>query len=242
MGCFTYDGVNLEDYVEVVAVEMPPIPRASADLREVSGMDGAAYFGNVLEPLEIAVTARLSTDVIDERDIQREWARLASMLRKDSPRPLKLTEDRYWNAVFTGQNNLDFTTYSATAQLTFTCPDPISYGVPESVTVPSGGSVEFEVGGTYPTMPRIEVSAVRDTSSGLWGVRLDDGDFLHVATGANAARKVKLDCADRTCIVNGNVALPTLDSDWLVLEPGTHTLANDLGTGAATVTWIERWL
>ena len=34
----------------------------------------------------------------------------------------------------------------------------------------------------------------------------------------------------------------TTDSDWLVLEPGTHTLAIDNGTGAATVTFVERWL
>jgi hypothetical protein len=118
----------------------------------------------------------------------------------------------------------------------------VAYGAARTVTVPSGGSVEFNVGGTYKTMPRITANAARDSSSLVWGLRLDGGDFVHVATGSNAVKSVLIDCAERICTVAGAVALPTLDSDWLELEPGTHTLAMDNGTGAATVVFTERWL
>ena len=117
-----------------------------------------------------------------------------------------------------------------------------AYGDTVTKTVPSGGSLTFTVGGTYPTKPRITASASRDGSSQVWGLRLDSGDFLHVATGSASPRNIVLDCESRTLTIAGAVALPTLDSDWFELPPGTHTLTMDKGTGAATVTYRERWL
>ena len=48
-------------------------------------------------------------------------------------------------------------------------------------------------------------------------------------------------CAAGYPVQNGSVTLLRPEADWLVLEPGTHTLAMT-GTGAATVTFEERWL
>lgn len=242
MACFVYDGIDFGDILEVASVEMPAIPSTSPDLRYSTGRDGAVLAGNALEPLEITVKARLATKRIDDRDIQRAWARVAAMLRTDGPRPLYLTEGIYRMAVLSGDTSLDFKTYSATADLTFLCADPVAYGRERLVTVPSGGSVTFCVGGTYRAAPEIAASAVRDSEALVWGLRLDGGDFIHVATGSGSARSVAVDCGGRTCLVNGDPSLPTLDSDWLALEPGTHVLEMDKGTGAATVTYRERWL
>ena len=111
-----------------------------------------------------------------------------------------------------------------------------------TLTVPSGGSISFNVGGTYRARPRITASAVRDSSSQVWGLKLDNADFVHVVTGSASARSVDIDCDGRTCIVNSSTSMITLDSDWLELAPGTHTLVMDKGTGAATVKYRERWL
>ena len=242
MACFIFDGVDYADILEVVSVAMSALPQTSADLRYAAGRDGAYLAGNALQPLEITVRARLATDTIDERDIQRRWAEVAARMRTAEPRPLSLSEGLYRMAVLQGETPLDFKTYSAVAELKFLCPDPVAYGIERTVTVPSGGSATFVVGGTYKAKPVIAAQAVRDPSSQLWGIRLDDADYIHVATGSASARAVEVDCGERTCTVEGSASMITLDSDWLELEPGKHTLAMDNGTGAATVTIRERWL
>jgi len=242
MACFVFDGVDFGEELEVASIEMGALPETTPDMRYAPGRDGAEMTDNRLEPLEIKIKARLVTDTIDERDIQRRWAEVAARLRTGEPRPLSLSEGKHWLAVLTDKSPLTFKTYSATAELTFICPDPIAYGIERTVTVPSGGSVTFNVGGTYNAKPKIEAQATRNASSLVWGIRLDEGDYIHVATGSDSARSVVLDCKERTCLVNSSVALPTLDSDWLELKPGTHTLRNDAGTGAATVAFTERWL
>lgn len=242
MACFVFDGVDLSTVLDVASVEMPAMPKTSPDVRYASGRDGGLLAGNQLEPLEIKVKARLATDVTDPRDIQRKWAEVSALIRKDSPKPLMLSEGIYRNAVLIGETLLEFKTYSATAELVFLCPDPIAYGATRTVTIPSAGYVYFNVDGSYRAKPRITASAVRDSSSLVWGIRLDEGDFIHIATGSSSARNVVVDCDARTCIVNSSVALPTLDSDWMELEPGTHKLRMDNGAGEATVTFVERWL
>lgn len=168
---------------------------------------------------------------------------VAALLRSDGPAPLSLAPGIYRLAVLQGATDLEFNTYSAHANLTFLCPDPVAYGNERSVTVPSGGSATFAVGGTYPTKPAISAAqAVRDGSALVWGLRLDDADQLQVATGSASAKPVALDCQARTCTVDGSVALPTLASDWFELSPGTHTIANNKGSGACTVTFRERWV
>ena len=242
MACFVFDGIDYGNVLEVASVKMGALPPTLPDMRYAAGMDGGYLAGNRLQPLEITVKARLATDTIDDREIQQRWAEAVATMRTDGPRPLSLTEGRYWLAVLADESPLDFKTYSATAELTFVCPDPVAYGIERTVTVPSGGSVTFNVGGSYPAKPKIAAAAVRNSTSLVWGIRLDNADYIHVATGNASARNVALDCQARTCTVAGAVSLPTLDSDWLELAPGTHTLSMDNGTGAATVSYRERWL
>jgi len=242
MACFVFDGVDYSSLIDVASIDMPALPTAAADLRTATGRDGALLAGNPLEPLEIKVKARLAIDSIDPREIQRAWALVAAGMRTEGPRQLNLTNDVYRMAVLTDAVPLEYNSYSAIAELTFVCPDPVAYGDERTVTVPSGGSVTFEVGGTYPAKPTIAADAVRDGTSEVWGVRLDDGDYIHVATGSSSAREVEVDSDRRTCTIEGDPSMITTDSDWLVLDPGMHTLAMDKGTGAATVTFVERWL
>ena len=169
---------------------------------------------------------------------------LGQWLDVDEPKKLILpdTPDLYYMAVPNG--SVDLTRYcdSETASVTFDIVDPIAYGREVEITVPSGGSVTFHVGGTYKTRPQISATATRNSSSLVYGLKLDNASYVHVATGSASARNVAIDCDKRTCVVNSSVSMITLDSNWLELEPGGHTLAMDNGTGAATVTFRERWL
>ena len=102
--------------------------------------------------------------------------------------------------------------------------------------------MSFAVGGDYPTRPTITSdAATRDSTTELWGVRLDEGDVMRVDVPVSSASTIRMDCDARTCAVNGATTIPTIESDWFVLEPGTHTIRNDQGAGACTVSWYERW-
>ena len=242
MACFIFDGVDYGNVLDVESVDIPAIPATTPNTRNAPSLDGAALVGNPMNPFVITVKARLATDRTDPRDIQRKLAEVVAGMRTDGPRKLSLTEGLYRMAVLHDETPIEFRTYSGTVELKFLCTDPIAYGDERTVTVPSGGSATFTVEGTYPAKPKITANAVRNSTSLVWGLKLDDGDYIHVATGSASARSVALDCKERTCVVNGTATLATLDSDWLELAPGKHTLAMDNGTGAATVTFSERWL
>jgi hypothetical protein len=170
---------------------------------------------------------------------------LASVLMVKEPVRVAFSSDNglYYEAVTEGA--LDFASFIEGGALTVNMHalSAALYGVERSVTVPSGGSATLMVGGSYPTNPTITASAALvNSSTGLWGVRLDAGDFLRVAATKNANHAVSFDCETRVTQVDGATKIPTLDSDWLALTPGIHTIANDAGTGACVVSWRERWV
>lgn len=210
--------------------------------------NGTAFNGMEFGELTFVVTLYLlncsESGLTDEEARRAKLRTLASWLRVDSPRKLEIGDDQglYYMAVPSGEAPFSRYVNASSVEVTFVAVDPIAYGEQRTVTVPSGGSVTFTVGGTYPTKPTITASAVRNSTSLVWGVRLDGADFVHVATGSASSRSVNLDCGARTLAINNATALPTLDSDWLEFEPGEHTLNMDNGTGAATVKYRERWL
>ena len=242
MASIVYNGIDLSGIMEIKDVEMSALPPMEAVTSEIPGLVGAAFVENSIGPREIKIKARIATQSIDPFEIQREWSDAVAPLVAEGPKVLSLAQHRYYMAVFTGETALEFASYSAAAELTFLCPDPYAFGATKTVSIPSGGQATFTVGGNRPTKPKITAaSAVRNANSKTWGVRLDGGDYLYVDTGSSSARKVVADCGERALTVAGAAALPTLLSDWLVLNPGQHVVKMDQGSGAATLTYVERW-
>lgn len=214
---------------------------AQPDVREVSGMNGAAFVGLKYGTSTVAFTVAAQGNA-EERRVA--FSVLGQWLMVDEPKPLYLpdTPDRYYLAVPSGPLDLQRAIGAESAVVTFMLTDPVARGESQTATLPSGGSVSINVNGTAPTYLNVVAnSAVRNSSALVWGVKVDNQDFVHVATGSGSARKVEIYSGDRVCKLANAVTLPTLDSDWLVLEPGTHTIAMDYGTGAATLSWVERW-
>lgn len=210
--------------------------------QDVLGRDGTVYMGGSLIGGNISV--KLS--VIRKTPAQRreDLSTLFMWLDVDEPKWLVMDDQPgiSYKAIPSGDMPIDSFTNADSVVVNFRLLEAAAYGDTVTKTVPSGGSLTFTVGGTYPTKPTITANAARDGSSQVWGLKLDNGAFLHVATGSASARDVVLNCENRTLTIQGAVALPTLDSDWFELAPGTHTLTMDKGTGAATVTYKERWL
>ena len=217
------------------------ILNAKPDTREVSGRNGAAFVGMTYDVATVAFTIAVLGDAETRRVA---LSTLGGWLMVDEPKPLYLpdTPDRYYLAVPGAGLELTRGFGGELAQVTFTLVDPVAYGETQTASLASGGSVSINVNGTAPTYLNIVAeSAVRNSSAQVWGVKVDDVDYVHVATGSSSSRKVEIYSENRICKIADALTLPTLDSDWLKLEPGTHTVTMDYGTGAASLSWVERW-
>ena len=232
----TFDGHDLTaDYIASnLGVALLPRSLGSVD---VPGRDGSLYTGARLASRTISMTLTVKEATPAAR--QAAARRLAAILAVDEPRPLAISHDGglYWMAMPSSDGNGRRLLGATSFEVSFTAFEPAMYGAQDTATVPSGGSLTFEVGGTYPTMPRITANAA--PSGGVWRLTLEDGSYVSVAIPGT--RAIVCDCAERVLTVAGDVWPLVPDADWLVLTPGEHTLTMT-GTGAATLTWDERWL
>jgi predicted phage tail component-like protein len=237
----TFDGWELTSLFAVSDLQAPLLPR-TLDSMAVPGHDGSLLAGVRLAPRSIKLRLTVLDKTIEGR--QAASRMLASILAVSEPKPLALSIDEgLWylampNAKAEGGRYRNAITYD----VEFVANDPVAYGAQKVVTVPSGGSVAFNVGGTYHTMPLVSAPAAANGTGGFWRLRLDDGSYL-IATvpGGVSTASVVADCERRTLKVGGATALLVPAADWLVLEPGERTLQMT-GTGAATVTYYERWV
>lgn len=236
-----FDGHRLNDrfYVGEASVGLPEFAPRTED-REIT--DGARVRGMRLGCPEIAI--QLVAKPVRGETAREALSDLCAWLHVDGPRQLSLSADRgLWRmCVPTGAPQIGDASWNDRVTVTFLQTEPALYGERRSVNVPSGGTVAFVVGGGYPTKPTISSdAAMRDSSTQQWGLRLDDGDVMRVKVPVSTASSVAMDCAERTCSVNGETTIPTLQSDWFEFEPGEHTIHNDQGGGACVVSWYERW-
>lgn len=236
-----WDGHDLTDYFVVSGIERPS-PKARIETLKAPGMDGTVVRSSTWAELTVSMT--VSSFAHGHAKRRDDLRRLIGWLDVDGARRLQFADDGglYYEAVPSGGGSRTDWIDADSVELEFLVTSPAMYGARHEVTVPSGGAVSFEVGGTYPTWPTIEAAAAVRGTSDLWGVRLDGGDYIRLKFASNTARAVSIDCETRESRVAGALALPTLSSDWLRLTPGRHTIAMDVGTGAATIAWDERWL
>ena len=241
MSRLIFNGHDLSEMFDVGEPEIT-ILKSTPDLRDVPGRDGSVFAGSRLGASVVTFQISIEGDASYRRNA---FSTLGMWLAVDEPKKLVLpdTPDLYYMAVPNDSLSLNRAIGAEVTKVSFTLVDPIAYGREVTVTVPSSGSVTFNVGGTYKASPVITASsAVRSGSSLVWGLLLDSHDHLRVVTGSSSSRAIVLDCSSRTCTLAGAVTLPTLTSDWFELEPGVHTIQNDQGSGSSTVKYIERWL
>ncbi len=235
----TFDGFDLSRLVFVEDVRRPLFAGLKVQTEAVPGADGCLVRTATLDSLEVEVDVRCIRPT--KAAMRAALGELAGVLAVDGPRRLSQSDrpGLYDLAVPTGCPSVDEWLGTGGATLTFLLPSPASYGPRRAARAGEG----FLVGGTYPTSPALScAAAVRDKSTGLWGVRLDGGGFLRVALADDKEHAVAIDCASRTATVDGSNAMITLDSDWWRLAAGRHAAALELGTGEVEITWEERWL
>lgn len=245
----TFDGHDLTEIFLVTDVSRP-WPSLSASTTD-NPAGGSFLAGLRREAAEVSVNLYAFGSTSERRDAARA---LASWLDVDGPRELAFGDDGglCYMAVPSGTDAPRSFVDAESVSVTFLAPEPVMLGergraqayMPMSVTEFAGPvSPVVMVGGTAPArMVITSEDASRDPSTGLWGVRLDDGGYARVEIPVSAPSSVTIDCVERTATVNGAPALLTLDSDWLEMPPGRHVIKLDEGHGTADVSWRERWL
>lgn len=237
--------IVLEDYGIVVERVHDDPPATRAETMDIPGRDGTLLREITYEPRTITLECRLFEKRWDDFEKLRDFL-VSNLLTYDEMELVVRTHPHehymaYLNSMTEGDRIGG--TGIGYLELEFIASDPWRYGDVRSATIPSGGSTEVLVYGNLPAVASVSASAaVRSNGSTVWGVRFDEGDFVHIATGSSSARAVEIDGETRSAKVAGATSMITLDSNWPVLKPGKHTVRMDEGTGAATLTWQERSL
>ena len=205
-------------------------------IESVSGRDGGVVRGVRLTQPE--VSCLLVAKHVGMHDRRRMVRLLSPKLLGKELQTLSFSSDEGLTYRAMLSQRPDFSEYvnAGTMRLTFFVDGAHMEG--RTVGVDVSGTTRINVEGTYPTPLRISGTAT--PSNGYFGIRMDDGDFIHVKM--DDAASVEIDCEARTCKVAGVTRQITLDSDWLVPEPAEHTLSFDNGSGSLRVEWTERWL
>ena len=238
----TYDGFNLMRYA-LVRLERPVGPDMRLTTETVPGRAGNVFVESV--PGAYKIVAHCTLRPRYRGDWQRVRRELAAAFTKCGVYVLTLPDEPglYRMASASLARNLETPLPTpATFDVEFTCHDPRAFGETREIIVPSGGLIEFAIGGMLPTCLSISATQARRSSSELWGIRFDEQDFTRVKLATSTAHAIAIDGERRSCTVDNATAMITLDSHWPELSPGVHMARMDQGTGAAILTWTEVYL
>lgn len=234
-----------EDNDIIVEYIHDDLPEIREDMVEIVGGNGSVLRSLHLGPRTITLDCRAFKEKWHDFDELKD--ELAAVLLCGTEKVLSLRNHfgEWYMAHFTGfsEGDREGGTGIGGFTLTFVASDPIRYGRIREATIPESGRLEFDVTGTYRTDISVTCpNAKRSESSKVWGLRFDDGDRLHVPIPSAMISKVEIGSNSRAVRVNGKVSMITLDSDWPVLEAGTHEVRLEQGTGDVTIRWQERIL
>jgi phage-related protein len=234
----TFCGRELSPYVSA-EVEWPAAHTLVAETARVPGRPGLALLSADVEPLELRVRLHLdapealtSAERAEVRRTVRAW------LLADGGGTLVVPGEpglEWHDVVCAGSTGWPTPLADASATVTFLCLDPIAYGAERS-----SADDAFEVGGSWPTRPVVEMTAT--AGSGASVACAATGERVELARTLSAGDLVRVDCAAQTVAVNGVDATAdvTLGSDFPSLAPGRAALSFS-GCSSHLVLWRERW-
>ena len=242
----TIGGIDLSG--DFVACDVKrPLPYVQSEFEHVPGSDGYVLKSAdiVPSPIEFALVMTAK----GERERRMALRRVAPLLTMREAVDVAFSSDDglYYKAVPNGSMELSEFVKSGRMDVVMQPLDAAMYGKQMTFSIYSSTATSFFVSCSHPVSPIITATTVRgDNSSGLFGIRLDDGDFMHVEVSKNADHDIVFDCANRTVTVDGYTSMITLDSDWLEFAPGEHSITRDVGSfgagGRISASYDERWL
>lgn len=237
-----FDGVSISDLGFICGAQNVQFINQATSVLDIPGRRGVAFVSTKPAALTVSFSVTHTGQTPTERRLA--FGALYALLDTSEPKMLELPDmgGRSYRAILSDASDLTYCLNGLSGDLRFLILDPIAYGQAQSATVSSGGGAAISINGDAPSALHVLASAARrDSTDGCWTIRDDtSGSYISVPINTTAARRIEIDSESQTVTIGGVAAVPTLESDWLVLCPGEHHLSI-AGTGDASVTWYERW-
>ncbi len=241
---FYYDSIySIDKGLWVRNVKRPILPPVISKTKKVLDRHGVYYFGSQFDAIEIPVeVAWKGSTTANTQAIKRD---LAAWLRPNGLKKLKFDDEpnMYYNAVLTGETEIDQIVRIGQGEITFLCPDPFAYADPDDVFSSSSGSITFTRKGTAESNPKIEI---KGTSAAGQGYSVDLNGTVINYTGALASGEtLVLDSEYVTAYIikaDGSQvsALNDIDSlDFPITLPGVNNSLVVTPRGNATISNVK---
>lgn len=235
-GCtgISYDGVNLSDTFVIEDVSIPLLPTFEAVTQELAQRPGAYFSSRKVGTREVKVRLRLDAESRCPVDIFKAWREFSDVFNKPDPRPLKLNDDKFVNALVIGDTEIESTAYYGTVEVAFMCFDPFFYGQDHSIPLPTG-TTAFTVLGAVSAYPVIEATASSGTVT-VTDVRT--AEYVRVP-GLASGSKLVIDMERQTATIGGEYVPVDLLSDFFAIDGDVQIR---LAGASGTLTYRERYL
>lgn len=237
VGCdgIIYDGVNLSDTFQVYDISIPLLPTFEAVTQELAQRPGSYFTARKIGTREITMKLRLNAGSRNPTDIFQAWREVSSVFDKPEPRKLQLGEDRWCNAMMTGESEIDDVTYYGVVELTFVCFDPYFYGSTHTIALTDGATASFTVRGSVEAEPRLDLTATADS---VLVTNISSGDFVKVPNTA-AGAKIAIDMARQSATMGGEHAPVDLTSDFFPISGAAQV---KVAGANGTLSYEERYI
>lgn len=231
------------------------------EFKDMKSRNGSLFVGTKLGASTVEFTVCVTGNASERR---AKLSTLGLWLMVDEPKPLILPEtpDRYYLAVPNGAMDMQRGYDGEYTQLTFTLADPIACSTESHSVTSVNGVATLNVSGntkTYFTLANVEGQLItpgiyEGTDSEYWGIT--DGDVSMVYyTRTPYSGEITIDTEkrmsrygrhfempDHSIVIDWYTMVPTLDSSWIELQPGTTTITRSVGGGGEfTIEWRDRW-
>lgn len=234
-GCtgIKYDGVDVSDVFAVVDVSVSVLPSIEAVTQELAQRPGQYFASRKVGAREVKLKLALDAESRCPVDIFKAWRDVSGVFNKPDPRRLYLSEDKYINALFVGESEIEDQGYKGVCELSFVCFDPFFYGTRHDVAL--SGTTAFKVMGGVGAFPVIEATGA---AGALTVTNETTGEFVTVPN-VSASTKVVIDMAAQRATANGEYAPVDLLSDFFMID-GEASIR--ISGGSAKLSYEERYL
>lgn len=201
---FIYDGQTGADrgITLVRNIHRNILPPVRLRMLKLSGRHGTMYIDRVYDERNIRVDVTLAA--ASHQSLRDRVRILAAWLNPENPRRLIFSDedDKYYNAVLSGETDIEQLIIEGEGTLSFLCPDPFAYAVdPDVVMITTAPYIHIQRG-TAPADPLFRLQGV-STGAGGQEIRLivnaqevcytgalADGDWLEIDSESKSVVRV----------------------------------------------------
>lgn len=232
-----FDGVDLNDYFEVVGVQAPAFPPVEPITTAIPGKAGEHYYSRRVGSREVTLRLMALADKSSPLSVIQRWRELTPLITHGEPKRLYLDDEMYLNAMLTGETPLEFLGKRGAVEVTFTAFDPYYHGQWHELPLEAGDNT-FQVISQCETWPIIRVSG----ASAPLRVR-DNATYNEVRVPATGSATIEIRMEEMKVFSGSNyVPVDIQYTDFFPLIPQEEDTTIWLSSGTGTLSYEERAL